>query len=86
MTKVRVLKTIPGSPDGIRVCEYVKGEEYDEHSSPPMTQHLRDVLIPAGLAEEVAETKAVTGPTDNKALNPATENKGARRKSKAGDN
>lgn len=43
--KVKMLKTEKGSPNGIRVIEYIKGEEYE------MPEKLADVFISIGCAE-----------------------------------
>jgi hypothetical protein len=65
---VKMLETKLGSPDGIQVNEYKKGEEYDLPSS------LAQVFLDEGWAEEVKESKK-PGPEQNKVDSGPNENK-----------
>lgn len=69
--KVKMLQTMRGSPDGIRVFRYLEGEIYDEKSAPHMPESLASVFLSEKVAEvfdeekaqkTVRETKVVTVP------------------------
>jgi len=65
--KVKMLKTVKGSPNGIAVLVYEKGETYDVNNS------LASCFLGDGHAVE-------EGAPENKSLNNAPENKGKKRK------
>lgn len=63
--KIKILKTMDGSPDGSHVLTYKEGETYD---------------VPEGLAkvflrEKWGKAVMKRGPESNKNLNPKTETK-----------
>ncbi len=66
--KIKMLRSIAGSEDGIHVDNYKAGEEYVVGDS------LANSFISIRAAEEVIETKAETVP-ENKAEEAAPENK-----------
>jgi hypothetical protein len=53
MAQYRMLETMTGSNDGIKVHLFQAGEVYGPESEPPMHQVLADVLVQYGHAEEV---------------------------------
>lgn len=64
--KVQMLRTIQGSPDGIRAFTYREGEVYGPQTSPPMTQALARVLLSGDLAVEPDEVeRKVVEPREN---------------------
>ncbi|MGL6349728.1 MAG: hypothetical protein ACRC2U_07780 [Aeromonas sp.] len=67
--KVQMLKSKAGSPDGIQVVFYTEGETYDV----PLA--LAESFVTEGVAEQVAEGKAVREAPANKAVAKAPANK-----------
>ena len=51
MKPIRMLRTQDGSPDGLTVLSYVKGQEYPAKGF-PLSEFLRDVFLREGWAEE----------------------------------
>lgn len=88
-TRIRMTKTVRGSPDGIRSHIYEEGETYDATTTPPCTPYLAGVLIAAGEAEAAPERKVTTPDPEKKVVNADPEKKTTRRRSsrakKAGD-
>ncbi len=70
MKKVKMNYSIEGSPDGMRVCIYQGGYEYD------LPDKLADVFINIKAAEhvEVRKRKAVSAAPQNAAVDVAPEN------------
>jgi len=76
--RIKMLKTAPGSIDGIRVSQYEAGAEYDlSHSQGEIDLAL--AFVGARLAVVVAETKPVStyetkviGPQEAKTFDPET--------------
>jgi len=62
---VKMIKTTPGSKDGISVQKYEAGKEYN------LPESLASAFVSVGVAEEV---KAVNAPA-NKTAGPAPDNK-----------
>lgn len=62
--KIRMLTDAPGSPDGVTVEQYAKGDTYN------VPDELGDTFLKYGLAEKpktvVGRTKKVSGPAENK--------------------
>lgn len=59
--RVKMLKDAPGSPDGIHVNEYAKGNVYE------VTESLGGAFVDANLAKlDKPATKQDTGPEENK--------------------
>jgi hypothetical protein len=67
--KIRMLKTTPGSVDGIKVATYEAGKEYDLGASPGAVD-LGKALVGAKLAEEVADEPAAA-PVSIMSVKPA---------------
>ena len=61
-----MLRTQDGSPDGVRVLSYVKGQEYPAAGF-PLSVDLRDVFLREGWAEEAGSP----GPIVTSAQEPA---------------
>lgn len=70
--KIRMLESRPGSPDGVTVQWYPKGEEFLFDT--PGGQDLGAVFVREGWAKLV-ESKALPGAPDNKDLGAAPANK-----------
>ncbi len=76
--RVRMLKSLPGSPDGLRVYAYQAGQEYDEASNPPMSEGLATNFLGQGAAARVnakgmgaaPENKRMPAPAENKVTRP----------------
>ena len=66
MKPIRMLRTQDGSPNGVLVLSYVKGQEYPAAGF-PLSADLRDVFLREGWAEEAGPT----GPVDTSAQGPA---------------
>jgi len=56
--RIRMLKTAPGSIDGVRITSYEAGQEYDL-SSTPSERFLASNFVSAQLAEEAGGASAV---------------------------
>ena len=56
--RIRMLKTAPGSIDGVRITSYEAGQEYDL-SATPGEQFLASNFVSAQLAEEAGGASAV---------------------------
>jgi hypothetical protein len=79
MVRVRMLRTMNGSPDGIQVNTYEAGQVYDK-----VPQSLADVFLREGAAEE---DKQRAGPAERKESTPekpAAKPRGGRARKKAG--
>lgn len=72
MNKIKILKTVKGSPDGINIKIYQKGKEYTVNDS------LLKSFIEMGVCEIVQEKKMIKD-YENKQLNMKTEKKGRKR-------
>lgn len=75
MNKVRMLNTVQGAPDGIRVREYKAGEVC--RIPDDLSLSLASTFVKAGCAvdaetESRQEPKAKLEPTDNKVVKPKT--------------
>lgn len=73
MTKVKMLKTVKGSPDGLNVNLYRKGQEYD------VNDILLQCFIDDGVIELTQEEKAIDPIIEDKSIKKAPENKGMKR-------
>ena len=71
MTRVRILRNFPISPDGITVQTWQAGSERDVDDA------TLDILIGEG-AVELIENKAMQAAPENKAIQAMPENKGKR--------
>jgi hypothetical protein len=70
MTKVKMLKTVKGSPDGIQVNVYQQNVEYDLNDS------LLESFVEQGVIELVNDKpKEKPAPQENKAIESVEENK-----------
>ncbi|MFC4768737.1 hypothetical protein [Effusibacillus consociatus] len=68
--RIEIVQSMPGSPDGIRVNDYKKGDIF-EVPSPEMPESLAKVFLDEGWAKEtkkkpVPENKADQGPEETK--------------------
>lgn len=81
MQSIKMLKQIPGSPDGIHSFLYEKDKVYPTDEI-PLSEPLIKVFVEIGVAEKVNEEKQEIIP-ENKALDGSKENKGALAKAKA---
>lgn len=75
--KVKMLRTVQGSPDGIRVNTYVAGEVYDEDTVPFVNDRLGNILVNGGLAEVPGQTKVAPDERETKVVDPASEHAAA---------
>lgn len=66
--KIRMLQTVPGSTDGIRVNEYESGVEYDLSDTSGEIE-LAEAFIAAGFAEQA--NKQAPAPQNKAAQKPA---------------
>jgi hypothetical protein len=74
-TKVKMLKSVPVSPDGLRVENWEKGKEYQADDD------LLQALIGMG-AVELSEAKSEGAAPENKALGAAPKRKRTKRSAK----
>jgi len=68
MVKIKMLETRTGSPDGVSVCSYIKGEHYE------LPDDLARVFVHEGWGKQVQVRGRKRG-TQKKDLGPALENK-----------
>ncbi len=72
--KIKMLKTIPGSIDGITVQEFIEGEEYDIEG--PLLDAFMRMKVCEKVKEKPAPKRKDKGPApENKDAGPAPENK-----------
>lgn len=68
--RVKMLKNAPGSPDGVKVLDFIKGEVYE------VSESLAEAFLRAKLAvEHKAEGKKASAPAANKQVSAPAENK-----------
>lgn len=72
--KIRMLKTVSGSLDGIRVTTYEDGKEYDLAGTSGAIS-LAAAFVAAGMAAEVGRAAPVAAEPEQKAIEAAPENK-----------
>jgi hypothetical protein len=75
--RIRMLKTVPGSIDGIQVKSYGAGKDYDLTATDG-ERSLATALVNAQYAEEIGE-KSLQDAPQNKAMAPA-QNKSTRKR------
>lgn len=71
--RVKMLRTVQGSPDGIRSFTYREGEVYDLGTNPQVNDRLGTILVRGQLAEEVREEQVAPGDYETKVVDPAPE-------------
>lgn len=70
MVHVKMIKSILGSENGIRVQEYKQGQEYD------ISDKLANVFVTQlKVAEQIEEMKSISVLPENKSFDPEGENK-----------
>lgn len=75
--KVKMLRTIQGSPDGIQVHTYREGQVYSPETEPPMSATLRSILLRGRLAQDTDEAKVAPDDRETKVVNPVDEQAGS---------